>query len=120
MHRFAYLVDRRVGFPPCALAARREDLVDDRRLRRDFLTALADRREERLESGYQPALHLNVADLSFPIAPLEVLDLGLVGIECVVVDEDGISFDPPSIGRADPIRVRIHAHHLPLDGLGVV
>ena len=82
--------------------------------------ALADRREERLERGDQLPLDLDVADLAGPVPLLQVVDLGGVGVEGVVVLEDRVALDVAGVGGPEAGRVGVHAAHLPLDLLGRV
>src|SRR5438477_9491143 len=120
LHRVADLMDRLLGLAPRALAPRDEDLVDEPCPRGQRRSTLADRRKERLEGREQPSLDLDVADPPLAVALLELVDLGLVRVEDVVIDEDRVALDRARIGHPDPLRVGVHAHHLALDGLWVV
>src|SRR2546428_10988902 len=92
-HRLTDLVQCRSGLASGALAAGREDLVDDLRPRGDLRPALPDRSEEPLERREEEALHLDVGHLSRAVARFEVVDFGSVGVEGVVVDEDRVPLD---------------------------
>ena len=95
LHRVADLMDRLLGFAPRALAPRDEDLVDEPCPRGERRSTLADRRKERLEGREQPSLDLDIADRPLAVAVLELVDLGLVRVEDVVIDEDRVASTVP-------------------------
>src|SRR5216117_124051 len=101
---------RRSGLASRALAAGPQDLVDDLRSRGDLRPALSDRGEEALERRQEAALYLHVRHLPLAIACFEIVDLGLVAIEGVVVDEHRVSFDTAGDVRTYAVRVGVHAH----------
>src|SRR5438128_7106339 len=76
--------------------------------------------EESIESGDQLLLNLNVTHLALSIARLQVLNLGPIIVERVVVDEDRISLNAAGNVSSDAFRVCVHGHHFSLHGLGVV
>ena len=74
--------------------------------------ARADRLQMRVERLRQLRLHLDVADLAGTVARLQVLDLGGVRVERVVVHEHRVAFDRARDVGADALRVRVHLHAL--------
>ena len=82
--------------------------------------ALADRLQEAVERGGQLLLDLDVADGPLAVAVLQVVDLGRVGVEGVVVHEDGVALDVAGVGGVEAGGVGVHAPHHLGDGLGVV
>src|SRR2546428_4247492 len=67
-HCLTDLVQCRSGLASGALAAGRENLVDDLRPRGDLRPALPDRREEPLERREKPTLYLHIRHLPLAIA----------------------------------------------------
>src|SRR3712207_2484541 len=66
-------------------------------------TAFPYRVEEGVECNGQLLLGLNVADPALAVPGLQVFHLGFVGVEDVVVSEDGIALDRAGHVGADPV-----------------
>src|SRR5581483_1453419 len=101
LHRGADFFHRRLRHrpaPPCALD---DDLAHLRGPGGVLRTPLADRRKERAERLEQPLLDLDVAYRALAIALLELLDLGLIRVEDVVVGENRIALDVAGVGGMD-------------------
>src|SRR5437588_5696406 len=90
--------------PARRAAPRDDDLLDAPRLGGEPGAALADRFEELVEGAGEPLLHLDVAHGALEVARLQVLHLGPVRVEGVVVDEDRVALDVAGVGRMDPGR----------------
>src|SRR5437867_2670549 len=120
VHRRTHLVKGLARLGAGSLAPLLDDAVHALRIGRVSRSALADRAKELLNRDDELLLHLHVADLALSVPALEVLDLGPVWIEDVVVDEDRVPLDSAGVGRMDAVRVRVHRPDLLLDGLGVV
>ena len=80
----------------------------------------ANRIQQRVDGGGELGLHLDVADLARPIAGLQILHLGGIGIERVMVDEHRIAFDRAGNVGPDALGIRVHLPHLLLHHLGGV
>ena len=83
-----------------------DDLLDVAWLRLVLGAALADRLEEIVERRCQLALDFDIADSACPVALFEIVDLGDVGIEGVVVDEDRVALDAAGNIGARTVRDR--------------
>src|SRR5688500_20069494 len=92
-----------------------ENLADAIGTRHDLVAPLAHRRQRGIHGAGELRLDLDVTDRPGAVARLEVLDLGGVGIEDVMVHEDRIAFDCPRNVGADPLRIRVHLPHLHRD-----
>src|SRR5207249_10861620 len=119
-HRLAHLVQGLYCLDTGACSPGFEDLVDDARLALDLCTPCADRLQEALERDEEPPFHFHVADAALAIALLQLGYLGLVGVERVVIGEDGIALDRSGVCRPDALGIGVHRHDLLLDGRGGV
>src|SRR5438105_4026704 len=107
-------MERRRRLSARTLAPAQNDLVDDLRVGRELRTTLADRLEEGLQRDVELLFYLDIADLPGPVASLQILDLGRVRVEVVVINEHRVSFDLARIGRADTRWIGVHRHDLAL------
>ncbi len=95
-------------------------VADEVRVRLEVGTPLPDRGEEVVDRDCEFLLHLNVTNLADEVALFEVVHLVHVGVECVVVDEDGIALDVSGVGRAEARGVGEHPAHLLVHGVLIV
>ena len=72
----------------------------------------ADRLEERVQRCRELLLHFDIAHRASAISFLEILDLGAVRVERVVIHEHRVALDVARIRRAQARRVRVHRAHL--------
>ncbi len=89
-------------------------------MRLEVRAALAHRIEQVVDGDGELLLHFDIADGAADVALLQVVDLGDVRVEGVVVDEHRVAFDVAGVGGAEARRVGVHRHHLPRHRLGVV
>src|SRR5580765_639620 len=103
---------RLLSYRTRTLRAFEQDVPQMIRLREHGGSPLADWIEMRVERVGQLGLHLHVADLAEAVTSLEIVDLGLVRVERVVIGEHRIAFDRSGRVGAHALRIGIHAHHL--------
>jgi hypothetical protein len=68
----------------------------------------ADRIERGVERAGQLGLDLHVAHTCRPVALLQIVHSGGVGVERVVIDDHGIALDGAGIVGADALGIRVH------------
>ncbi len=94
--------------------------MDPLRPRSKFAPPLAHRLERRVQRLRQLVLHLDVADLAGAIARLQVVDLGDIRVEHVVIQEDRVALDRARHVGPDPLRIGVHRAHFLLHAVGVL
>ena len=69
---------------------------------------------------HELGLHLDVANFTRTITRFQIFDLGRVGVEGVLIHEDGVAFHRARDVRADSLRIGVHLHHFFSHRFGVV
>ena len=118
LHRVAHALHRLGGDDARALRAFEQDL----RRRSGFASTAARRSRIGSRCAFS-ALASFVFTSTSPTLPgavarLQIVDLGRVRVERVVIDEHRIAFDGAGNVGADALRIRVHLHHLLLHLVG--
>ena len=94
--------------------------MDPLRPRSKFSAPLAHRLERRVQRLRQLVLHLDVAHFPGAISRLQVIHLGGVRVEHVVIQEDRVALDRAGHIGPNPLRIGVHRAHFLLHAVGIV